>query len=175
MNSTELITALQLSPHVEGGYYRRIYTHPCSVAGTDTKGSASSQEQPCRSSQRPLMSSIYYLLSRDRPIGHLHRNRSDILHFFLQGAPLHYTLLWPDGRLQHIILGHRIDQGEQQSLLVPGGVWKASQLVAGEYGLIAEAVCPGFVYEDMTLATHQYIQDNFPQHLAVLSPLIHSG
>lgn len=111
---------------------------------------------------RPTLTCIYYLLTSDSPIGHLHVNRSDIVHFFQTGSPIEYTLVSPEGDLKTIILGTKIEAGHQLKLTVPGGWWKASELVDGDYGLISEAVSPGFVFEDMSFVSHQDIQQRFP-------------
>ena len=36
--------------------------------------------------------------------------------------------------------------------MVPSGVWKASELIEGDFGLISEVVIPEFRFEDMVLA-----------------------
>jgi predicted cupin superfamily sugar epimerase len=162
LNSTALIAQLGLEPHLEGGYFRRSYTAPHSIDG------------------RPAMSSIYYLLSADSPIGHLHRNRSDILHFWQGGSPLQYTLVSPDGEISQLVMGPNTAQGELLQMLVPGGYWKASRLMtntfaSSDYGLISEAVCPGFDFADHELASVAQIQCDYPQHWPALAPLILSA
>jgi len=57
-------------------------------------------------------------------------------------------------------------------LWVPGGVWKASVLESGAYGLISEAVAPGFDAADREIANAAAIRQAFPAHWAQLSPLI---
>lgn len=146
MTKNELIERLGLEPHVEGGHFRRLYAAAAEYGG------------------RPLMTSIHYLLTDDSPVGHLHCNRSDILHFWQAGSPLRYTLLSPHGELRSVVMGPDLAAGQQLQLLVPGGTWKASELMEGEYGLIAEAVCPGFDYRDMELATRAMLQVSYPQH-----------
>jgi uncharacterized protein len=47
-------------------------------------------------------------------------------------------------------------------LIVPSNYWKATILEAGEYGLLGEAVAPGFDYRDSELATADYFQATFP-------------
>ena len=59
-------------------------------------------------------------------------------------------------------LGPDIANGEMLQLLVPGGFWKATQLQSGDYGLLSEAVCPGFDYEDMSLALGADMQRDYP-------------
>ena len=143
-----MIQLLDLQPHIEGGYFRRTY---CS-------------DQQCNLAQaksdvaRALMSSILYLLTSDSPIGHLHRNQSDIVHYYQGGGSLCYWLLSPAGELSQYYLGWHTPQGPQLQLTVPGGYWKASELVSGDWGLISEAVSPGFDYRDMTLATPHWLE-----------------
>src|SRR5690606_40803653 len=75
-----LIDTLGLDAHVEGGYFRRHYEP------------GSGRRLATEHGQRFSMTCIYYLLTADSPIGHFHRNRSDIMHFFHAGDPLTYYL-----------------------------------------------------------------------------------
>ena len=102
------------------------------------------------------------MLTSDSPIGHLHVNRSDIVHFFHSGGPIEYTLVSPNGELRTTTLGPDIEAGHQLQLAVPGGWWKASELKASEYGLISEAVSPGFVFQDMAFVSKADIASRFP-------------
>lgn len=158
-----LIAALRLEPHVEGGYYRRSYE---SGAHTAVSGS-----------RRPLMTSIYYLLTRRQPLGRMHRNRADIVHYFQLGDPLEYWLLHDNGRLERRVLGSRLHRGERLQLTVPGGTWKASRLLAGPagYGLISEAVAPGFDYADMELGDADALAAAFPAKAGFLRRLCGQG
>ena len=150
MNKHDWIQQLSLIEHIEGGYfaetYRAIETIPTPREGAD----------------RATLTSIYYLLTDDRPIDHLHQNRSDIVHYFHAGSPITYLLIAPDGTLSRIKLGLDCSQGETPQLLVPGGYWKAAVLESGEYSLLGEAVAPGFDYRDMTIAEAQTIRTQFP-------------
>jgi len=161
-SAAELIAALDLEEHVEGGYFRRSYA---------------AEDQPRVSTdggKRYSMTSIFYLLTSDSPIGHFHRNRSDIVHYFQLGDPIDYFLIHPDGHLEQVTLGPDPRQGQQLQLTVPGGIWKASQLRAGGtrgYGLISEAVSPGFDYADMSLGDTSELRAAFPQHANVIEAL----
>ena len=97
-------------------------------------------------------------------MGHWHLNRSDILHFFHLGAPVTYYLIHPDGRLEKIVLGPDVQKGHRLQLAVKGGTWKASHLEEGEFGLISEAVSPGFAYDDMSLGRRDALLAQFPHH-----------
>ncbi|SDJ36484.1 cupin domain-containing protein [Streptomyces indicus] len=139
--------ALGLEPHGEGGYFRRIYTSPHSMQ---------TEHGP-----RPSATSIHYLLDEKQPSGHLHRNRSDILHFLIDGGPLEYVTVDPDGELHRTVLGAEAER----FLLVPGMWWKASRLTGGAtHGLVAEVVTPGFDYADHEFATRDLL-DELP-HIA---------
>ncbi|MEV1021241.1 cupin domain-containing protein [Streptomyces sp. NPDC050264] len=138
---------LGLERHGEGGYFRRIYTSP--------------HELTTAHGPRPSASSIHYLLDAAQPSGLLHRNRSDILHFLIDGGPLEYVTVDPAGTLARTVLG----ADAERFLLVPGGWWKASRLVGGAgHGLVAEVVTPGFDYADHEFAPRAVL-DEFP-HLA---------
>src|SRR5690554_4665548 len=69
-------TALNLSSHVEGGYYRRSYQ-------ADHRDLVNTQ-----SGERFLMTSIYYMLTTQSPVGHFHLNKSDIMHYYHLGDPI---------------------------------------------------------------------------------------
>jgi hypothetical protein len=150
MNKRQLIEKLSLEPHIEGGYFCRTYS-------SDLKTDIADGSKP-----RCLLSSIFYMLTDDSPIGHLHKNKSDIIHYFHGGSPLTYLILHPDGHLETKILGDDLDNGQQLQLIVKGGCWKATELAAGEFGLISEAVSPGFDYDDMELAEETIIKSQFP-------------
>jgi predicted cupin superfamily sugar epimerase len=153
--SESVIKALELDRHIEGGYFRRTFVSDYSAS------------QGATSLGRKTMSSIYYLLNAESPVGHFHRNKSDIVHYFHMGDPIAYFLIHPDGELQEVTLGHNIEEDHKLQLVVPGGVWKASRLKANGafgYGLISEAVSPSFNYDDMTLGSSTLLKREFPQH-----------
>ncbi|MEM0955530.1 MAG: cupin domain-containing protein [Pseudomonadota bacterium] len=155
-NAETLIRTLGLEAHLEGGYYRRIFQ-------ADHRDKIDTQQ-----GERFTLTSIHYLLTADSPVGHWHLNRSDIVHYFHLGAPITYYLIHPDGRLETVVMGPDPAQGHQLALAVTGGTWKASHLPSGGYGLISEAVAPGFEYEDMTLGTRDSLVEMFPEHADVI-------
>ena len=160
MTKQELIKQLSLVEHVEGGYFSETY-RSSEEMGTNREGTT-----------RAVMTSIYYLLTDDRPIDHLHQNKSDIMHYFQSGSPITYILVDLEGSLSKVKLGLEIANGEVPQLLVPKGYWKAAVLESGEYGLLGEAVAPGFDYRDMTIAKADEIQAQFPTIWDELSPYV---
>jgi predicted cupin superfamily sugar epimerase len=161
MTKEELITLLKLEPHqTEGGYFRRTYE--------------SRLHLDCDYGRRLLLTSIYYLLTKESPGGFLHRNKSDILHYHHLGAPVRYIIVSPDGLLSEQIVGKDIKNGQMLQLLVPGGWWKASRICPDkdDYALISEAVAPGFEYADNEIATEELVRQQFPATADRLAPHI---
>jgi predicted cupin superfamily sugar epimerase len=159
--AAELIEALGLDGHVEGGFFRRTYEATDKPRIDDGRG------------ERFSMTSIFYLLTDEGPVGHFHRNRSDIVHYFHLGDPIEYFLIHPDGRLETAVMGPDPTRGHRLQLTVAGGIWKASRLTDGPagYGLISEAVTPGFDYADMTLGRTSELVQRFPAHEALIRRL----
>ena len=158
----QLVSALGLEEHVEGGYFHQTFRSDDKYLIETPNGA------------RVTMTSIYYLLTSDSPIGHFHMNCSDIMHYFHLGDPITYYLLYPDGRLENRVLGPDVVNGHELQFAVQGGVWKASRInTEGPhgYGLIGEAVAPGFDYEDMKLGQTNDLLNTFPQHKDLIKSL----
>ena len=160
MDAQALIEALGLEPHVEGGWFRRTYqAEHRPMLDTDA-------------GPRFTQTSIFYLLTRDAPVGRWHRNRSDILHFFHLGGTLEYAVIDEQAGLSVTRLGGDLGGGQQLQLAVKGGSWKASRLLDGDYALVSEAVCPGFDYADMELGEVGLLMEEYPQHADVLQRFV---
>jgi len=163
LTAQQIAKQLNLQGHVEGGFFRRTYASDKSLV---TPGG----------DKRLAMTSIFYLLAAESPIGHFHKNRSDIVHYFHLGDPITYHLLDEDGRYSTVVMGPDLGAGQVLQLTVPGGVWKASQIPSNGihgYGLISEAVSPGFEYADMTLGYADDMRRWFPQHTGLVNKLSH--
>lgn len=163
LTAQQIAKQLNLQGHVEGGFFRRTYASENSVVAPG-------------GDERLAMTSIFYLLAAESPIGHFHKNHSDIVHYFHLGDPITYHLLDEDGGYSTVVMGPDLAAGQVLQLTVPGGVWKASQIpndgVYG-YGLISEAVSPGFEYADMTLGYADDMLRWFPQHAGLVNELSH--
>ena len=164
LTASELAEHLGLDGHVEGGFFRRTYASDYALLTADDR-------------KRLSMSSIFYLLAAESPIGHFHLNQSDIVHYFHLGDPITYYLLHPTGELTTVVMGSDIRNGQVLQLTVPGGVWKASEIPSDGphgFGLISEAVTPGFEYDDMTLGYREQMLRFFPQHEELIQRLSHA-
>ena len=159
--SDQIIKELQLEPHIEGGYFRQTYATPRNITIQKEDGPK----------ERALMTVIYYILTVDSPTNHFNRNTSDIIHFYHCGLPIKYHVLTPDGQCSSTILGPDILAGQKLQFMVPGGCWKASELMApdsvspdaADFNLISEAVAPGFDYDDWVIAGEDDIKKLLPQ------------
>jgi purine nucleoside permease/predicted cupin superfamily sugar epimerase len=162
LTAKQLAKALNLEAHVEGGYFRQTFKADHRPTITTENG------------DRLTMTSIYYLLSAESPIGHFHMNQSDIMHYFHRGDPITYYMLNIDGSLQETILGPDPALGHQMQMMVKGGTWKASIIATDGkygYGLIGEAVAPGFEYADMKLGKKSILLKQFPKHNQLIEEL----
>ncbi|MEP5569405.1 MAG: cupin domain-containing protein [Halioglobus sp.] len=151
-----IIKQLELEAHREGGYFKRSFQ-------ADHREKIATDNGP-----RYTLTSIYYLLTIESPVGHWHLNQSDIIHYYQLGGPIDYYIIQPDGTLSTVTLGPDLAAGQQLQLTVRGGNWKASCLTTGDYGLISEAVSPGFDYDDMNIAQSEKLIADFPQHRALI-------
>jgi predicted cupin superfamily sugar epimerase len=159
LSKAEIIAALGLSGHFEGGYFRESFRPTHREKLETARG------------PRGTMTSIYYMLTDDSPVDHFHTKHSDGIQFHHFGAPLTYHMIHPDGRYEAVVLGPDLAAGQVPSLAVAGGVWKAAELPAGEYGLVSEVVAPGWEMEDMILVTRAELLARFPEHAEVITRL----
>ena len=158
----EVIAALRLVRHPEGGFFRETYrsgAEPMASKGrTDAAGAlvATDRAPP----ERNAMTSIYYMVPRDAPRQSLVCNASAHMHYWHGGAALRYRLVHPCGRVETAVLGPDVVAGHVPQLLVAGGVYKCAELDPGaEYGLIGESVAPGFDYRDFTFVSAAMVRE----------------
>lgn len=152
---------LQLDGHFEGGYFRQSFKAEHRPNVMTERG------------ERTAMTTIYYMLTDDSPIDHFHTKYSDGIEYYHLGDPITYHLIHPDGRYEKVVVGPDIANGQQLQLAVTGGTFKAAELPSGSYGLVSEAVAPGWEMEDMVLINKQELLEKFPQHSDVINRLAH--
>lgn len=131
----EIIQALKLEPHPEGGFYRRTYKNgkgPAGPAG-ENRGHASA---------------IYYLQMPEYSLWH--RTDGDELWFWHAGAPLILETRNADGSVAARTLGPDLADGEQPQLLAPANIWQRAKS-NGDWTLVSCSVSPGFLFETYEL------------------------
>ena len=151
------VESFDLTEHIEGGYFRQLWESERTLR-TDR-------------GERALANSILYLLDRRSPIGRLHLNASDIVHFAHGSGVVEYLLVAPDGTVHQRSLGVDVTRGQVPALTVQGGWWKASSLADDqEEALISEIAAPGFAFEDQRLARVSDVPELFPDQIDRVLP-----
>ena len=136
--AADLVRALGLAPHREGGHFCEIHRS----AWTVRPGGASGL--------RPAITAIWFLLC-DGERSRWHRITSDEIWHFCEGDPLDLFTIAPavTPRVERRRLGPAA-AGAEPVLVVPAGSWQAARCV-GAYTLVTCTVGPGFDYADFTL------------------------
>jgi predicted cupin superfamily sugar epimerase len=130
MEADELVRALDLTPHPEGGFYRETFRD----AAPDGRAHSTA---------------IYYLL-RAGECSRWHRvDAAEIWHFYA-GDPLE-LLIGEGERLRRHLLGPRLLEGERPQLVVPAFAWQSARPL-GRYTLVGCTVAPGFEFAGFELA-----------------------
>ena len=137
MSVPELVTALDLAAHPEGGWFRRTWTSPVTV--------------PTAHGPRPTATAILYLLDGT---SRWHRVRSAELWCWHTGSPIALTLGGEGEAPQESrtsLLGPPGRGGVHPQIEVPAGVWQSAALRGGEPALVSCVVSPGFDFADFEM------------------------
>lgn len=128
--AAELIDALGLKPHPEGGHYAEIFR------STD-------RVQTPRGERRAL-TTIDFLLAHGE-FSAWHRVRSDEAWHLLEGGPLRLHVMPADFTcVQTIDLGITVRRH-----VVPAGAWQAAEAI-DEFAYVGATVGPGFEFADLS-------------------------
>ena len=169
----EIVTALALRPHPEGGFFRETYR---AAGGLETPRG-----------WRPACTAILFLVTLSAP-SRLHRLSSDELWIAQGGVPLEISTIDPDGELGRHVLGNpvaalldssptTIERGAPlPQALVPGGSWQGARVAGAaggerEWSLVSCVVTPGFCYEDYELGGRRALLAAYPQHARLIAAL----
>jgi predicted cupin superfamily sugar epimerase len=140
-----LVEALGLQPHVEGGWYKRLWRSSFEIP-QETLGES-------YSGPRASASSIYFLLHEGES-SEWHTVLSSEIWLYHSGSPIVLSL-GGDGEkpenVQEIILGIDVAAGQQPQVIIPAGVWQAARPLGGEPALVSCIVSPEFHFDDFKL------------------------
>lgn len=161
LTADEIKQLLKLEPHpVEGGFFRRTYTSPGTVAldrGVRAQGTA-----------------IYYLLEPGT-FSEMHVLISDETFHFYLGDPVEMLQLLPDGRSAVFTLGPDLAAGQHVQLTVPAGVWQGTRLLDdGRVALLGCTVTPGFDFADYRNASAEELIAKWPHEAERIRKLTRS-
>ena len=133
MNPEDIIAALQLEPHPEGGWYRETYR--AKAVGFE----------------RATSTAIYYLLKAGER-SHWHRvtDANEIWNWHA-GSALRPSIS-SDGQTEiSITLGADLARGEQPQAVVHQRAWQAAEPIDG-WCLVSCIVAPGFEFDGLEMA-----------------------
>lgn len=154
ITAADIVAALDLEPHPEGGLFRETYR----------AGELVSTPRGVRAAS----TAILFLVSAASP-SRFHRLWSDELWLYHGGCRLELVTLLPDGRDERTVLGGAgllvRDEELTPQALVPAGAWQAARVLPGEgvdWCLVSCVVTPGFDYEDFELADREELLAAYP-------------
>ncbi len=124
-DADEIIRALGLERHPEGGWFRETFRDPASTA-------------------------IYYLL-RQGEASHWHRIAQTETWHFYAGAPLELRLSADGQNVERRVLGSDLARGERPQLVVPARCWQTARSLGG-WSLTGCTVAPPFAFAGFELA-----------------------
>jgi hypothetical protein len=133
MTAEEVIAALGLEPHPEGGWFRETYRHAPPAGG------------------RGAGTAIYYLLrAGERSAWHRVADADEIWHWYA-GAPLALEIAEDSAPVRSVALGPSLTEGERPQRLVPANVWQAARSL-GDWTLVGCTVTPAFDFAAFEMA-----------------------
>jgi predicted cupin superfamily sugar epimerase len=155
-DAKEIVDALGMQPHQEGGWYVEIHRSLQRV-----------EPVPGAPTSRAAMTSIYYLLESGQR-SHWHRVDADELWAWHAGAPMELSIAAardpdagqaPGARApigdERTVSVHRLGMslasGERPQAVVPAHAWQSARPM-GEWSLIGCVVAPGFEFAHFEIA-----------------------
>ena len=143
-----------------GGYFMETYRSgsiPMSTNGeTDENGSVFPSNRV--GSVRNAMTSMLFVATSEAPMLYFGVNKSDHVHFYQGGCSYTYIVVHPDGRVEQMILGGKVEEGEKLQIVFPSGCFKAGHL-NGSHCFIGEAVAPGFDFRDFEFCDENMLEE----------------
>lgn len=132
MKAADIIKALAMQPHPEGGWYTETFR--------DEHGG-----------ERGHSTAIYYLLEAgDRSHWHRVLDAAEVWHYYA-GAPLLLSLSETGEGITEITLGPDVVAGERPQGVVPAGWWQSARST-GAFTLVGCTVAPGFTFSTFEMA-----------------------
>lgn len=162
-NAEEIINALGLERHPEGGWFRETYraTEMVPYAALPNRFSG----------DRSFCTAIYFLLKKGE-FSVFHRIKSDELWHFHAGASMTIHVITPEGDYWTLPLGADLFAGDSFQTVVPAGCWFGAEVTGeGEFSLVGCTVAPGFDFADFEIAERESLLRQFPAHKELIQRL----
>lgn len=156
LGAEEVIRALGLAPHPEGGFFRETFRAPALVTA------------PFASLERAASTAIYFLL-RATDFSAFHRVRSDeVWHHYL-GAALELHTIDDTGRARRVELGGDLSCGQLPQWVVSAGTLQAARVLGPGFALCGCTVAPGFDFADFSMPSRAELVASFPELAALIA------
>lgn len=157
----ELIQALNLQPHPEGGYYAEVYR---------SEGLIETEKDDFPDG-RNYSTSIYYLLKSDDQ-SDFHRIKSDEVWHHYEGSPVTVHLISESGKYRKVHVGKNLEMGQKPQQIVSAGHWFGVTVDDPDsYTLCGCTVSPGFDFDDFEMAGRNTLLKKFPDHENIIRRL----
>ncbi|HYL06466.1 MAG TPA: cupin domain-containing protein [Thermoanaerobaculia bacterium] len=138
----QVIAALELIPHPEGGWYRETFRDLPNAGQAPAAGAPGG---------RGASSVIYYLLrDSERSAWHRIKDAAEVWHHYA-GAPLELSISLDGRQVTTSTLGSSFERGERPQALVPAGAWQTAR-PRGGWTLAGCTVAPAFELASFELA-----------------------
>ncbi|MEW9805631.1 cupin domain-containing protein [Mesorhizobium marinum] len=140
MTAADIIAALGMTRHPEGGWYVETFRDNGKDGG------------------RGHSTAIYFLLEHgDVSAWHRVRDAAEVWHFHA-GAPLEIRIADGAGGTTASVLGIDLQRGERPQVVVPAGRWQTAQSL-GDWTLVGCTVAPGFDFAEFEMAPEGWRPD----------------
>lgn len=132
MQASEIIAALDMAPHPEGGWYVQTF-----------------RDAP--DGGRGFSTAIYYLLEAGQR-SHWHRvvDAAEVWHFY-NGAALELGVSADGRKVETTVLGLDLARGERPQIVVKANEWQSARSL-GAWTLVGCTVAPGFEFSSFEMA-----------------------
>jgi len=149
LSDQQVIKALGLIPHPEGGFFRETFRAPASV------------NAPFAAVSRSASTAIYFLL-RAGEFSAFHSVLSDeVWHHYL-GGTLELHTIDRAGLHQRVELGPNLLHGECPQWVVLAGTLQAARVIGDGFALCGCTVAPGFDFADFDMPSRTELSQRHP-------------
>ncbi|MCE2495149.1 MAG: cupin domain-containing protein [Flavobacteriales bacterium] len=158
----ELVEALKLKPHPEGGFFRENYRSeryiPQEALHKAYRGS------------RSQSTAIYFLLPKTS-FSAWHRIHQDEIWHHYEGGVIRIHMISILGNYARVDVGKDLAAGQEYQVIIPGQTWFACEVVEGDYALAGCTVAPGFDFSDFQMPTRAEMLGKYSEHEEVITRL----
>lgn len=160
LSSDDVIAALGLQPHPEGGFYCETFRAEALPLPLPERG------------ERSASTAIYFLL-RSADFSALHVVASDEAWHHYYGDTLELHCFDRAGAHREVRLGSRLLEGERPQHVVLHGELQGARVAPGPHGFVlcGCTVAPGFDFADFRMPPRVELEEQLPQHRALVRAL----